>query len=151
MTKVSDENIAIFRKLWKILRNPDQDYNALMDVIDENITWEIVPLGLKFRGLGEMKQFIEGAKANHNNGEHEITNLFASEEWVCVEYTVRGTITKELKHLNINHEIEGQKIESRAINVYHIKNGKVDVVREYYDHASVMRQLGVKELPDLPV
>jgi len=65
---------------------------------------------------------------------------------VCLEYTAHGTVRKELEHLNLEHPAEGQKIEIRSIDVFHMKNGRIDIAREYYDHATLLRQLGMTTL-----
>ena len=74
---------------------------------------EVVPLGLKRRGREEMRQLIEGSWADYpQDGWHEITNVFGSREWVCLEYTARGTMTKELPHLYISW-IGSQRVDRR--------------------------------------
>jgi ketosteroid isomerase-like protein len=76
--------------------------------------------------------------------------VFASDDWVCLEYTARGTITKELAHLNLKYSPKGQKMEIRAVDVFHLRNGKAAGCREYYDHAALMRQLGVELAAERP-
>ena len=90
----------------------------MTELMDEHIDWEVVPLGLKRHGIDEMRQLIEGSWADYSqDGWHEITNVFASEDWVRLEYTARGTITKELAHLNLKYSPKGQKKEIRAVDV----------------------------------
>jgi hypothetical protein len=93
-----------------------------------------------------MRQLIEAGWANTpDDARHEITNLFASDDdWVCLEYTVRGTVTKEFTHLHIEHPVVGQKLEMRAVDVFRMRHGKIVTAREYYDHATLMRQLGIE-------
>jgi ketosteroid isomerase-like protein len=118
----------------------------MIELMDEEIDWEVVPLGLRRRGKEEMKQLIEGSWSDRpEDGWHEITNVFASaDDWVCLEYTAHGTITKELPHLNLKYSPKGQKMEIRAVDVFHMKNGKIASAREYYDHATLMQQLGIE-------
>lgn len=146
ITITAQDNISVIRKFWKALQHPGPaSLQTMTELMDENIDWDVVPLGIKRRGRDEMRQLIEGSWADSpQDGWHEITNVFASEEWVCLEYTARGTITKELTHLNIKHSPKGQKMEIRAVDVFHMKDGKIASAREYYDHATLMRQLGVE-------
>jgi ketosteroid isomerase-like protein len=88
---------------------------------------------------------------------NEITNVFASEEWICLEWTARhtipkesGTTTKEIQHLNIKITLKGQKIEIRAVDVFRMKDGKIISAREYSDYATIMRQLGVVAAAEVP-
>jgi len=152
ITTTAQDNISVIRKLWEALQHPSPaSLETMIELMDENIDWDVVPLGLKRRGIDEMRQLIEGSWADSpQDGWHEITNVFASEEWVCLEYTARGTITKELAHLNIKHTPKGQKMEIRAVDVFRMKNGKIASAREYYDHASLMRQLEVETAAKAP-
>jgi SnoaL-like polyketide cyclase len=59
-------------------------------------------------------------------------------------------MTKELAHLNLKYSPKGQKMEIRAVDVFQMKNGKVAVAREYYDHAALMRQLEVETAAEIP-
>lgn len=146
ITMTAQDNINVIRKFWEALQHSGPaSLQTMTELMDENIDWEVIPLGMKRRGREEMRQLIGGSWTDYpQDGWHEITNLFASEEWVCLEYTARGTITKELAHLNIEHTPKGQKMEIRAVDVFHMKNGKIASAREYYDHATLMRQLGAE-------
>ena len=148
----AQDNINVIRKCWETLQHPGPaSLQTLIDLMDEHIDWEVVPLGLKRRGRDEMRQLIEESWADSPQGaRYEITNVFASDDWVCLEYTARGTITRELKHLNIKHSPEGQKMEIRAVDVFSMKYGKIASAREYYDHATLMRQLGVETAAEIP-
>jgi ketosteroid isomerase-like protein len=159
ITTTAQDNINIIRKLWGALNHPSPaSLEAMTELMDENIEWDVVPLNMKRRGRDEMRQLIEGAWAHWaEGGLNEITNAFASEEWVCLEWTARhtipkesGKITKEVKHLNITITPEGQKIEIRAVSVFHMKDGKITSAREYSDYATIMRQLGVVTAAEVP-
>jgi ketosteroid isomerase-like protein len=148
----AQDNINAIRKFWEALQHPGPaSLQTMTELMDEHIDWEVVPLGLKRHGIDEMRQLIAGSWADYpQDGWHEITNVYASEDWVCLEYTARGTITKELAHLNLKYSPTGQKMEIRAVDVFHMKNGKVAECREYYDHAALMRQLGVEPAAERP-
>lgn len=146
------DNISVIQKFWEALQHPGSaSLQTMTELMDEHIDWEVVPLGLKRHGRDEMRQLILGSWADYpQDGWHEITNVFGSRDWVCLEYTARGTITKELAHLNLKYSPKGQKMEIRAVDVFQMKNGKVAVAREYYDHAALMRQLGVETAAEIP-
>jgi len=152
VTTTAQDNINVIRKFWEALQQPGPASMQIMtELMDENIDWEVVPLDMKRRGIDEMRQLIEGSWVDSpQDAWHEITNVFASEEWVCLEYTARGTITKELVHLNIEHSPNGQKMEIRAVDVFRMKDGRIASAREYYDHAALMRQLGVETAVKVP-
>jgi ketosteroid isomerase-like protein len=117
----AQDNINAIRKFWEALQHPGPaSLQTMTELMDEHIDWEVVP------------------------------NVFGSRDWVCLEYTARGTITKELAHLNLKYSPTGQKMEIRAVDVFHMKNGKVAECRECYDHAALMRQLGVEPAAERP-
>jgi SnoaL-like polyketide cyclase len=98
--------------------------------MDEHIGWQVVPLGLRRQGKEQMRQPTEGRWADAPpDGWHEITNIFASEDWACLEYTARGTMTKQLPHLNISYQPSGQQMEIRAVDVFQMKDGKISLAR----------------------
>jgi len=142
----AQDNLDVIRTYWDALQHPGPaSLQTMMERMDDDIGWEVIPLGLKRQGKEQMRQLIERSWADAPpDGWHEITNAFASDDWVCLEYTARGTMTKELPHLNIRYQPTGQKMELRAVDVFQIKSGKIALAREYYDHATHMRQLGVE-------
>ena len=159
ITTTPQDNISVIRKFWEALHHPGPaSLQTMTELMDENIEWEVVPLNMKRRGRDEMRQLIEGAWAHWaEGGRNEITNVFASEEWICLEWTARhtipkesGTTTKEIQHLNIKITLKGQKIEIRAVDVFRMKDGKIISAREYSDYATIMRQLGVVAAAEVP-
>jgi SnoaL-like polyketide cyclase len=139
------DNISVIQKFWEALQHPGPaSLQTMSELMDEHIDWEMVPLGLKRHGRDEMRQLILGSWADYpQDGWHEITNVFGSRDWACLEYTARGTMTKALAHLNLKYSPKGQNMEIWAVDVFQMKNGKAAVARGYYDHAALMRQLGV--------
>jgi ketosteroid isomerase-like protein len=159
ITNTAQDNINVIRKFWEALHHPGPtSLQTMTELMDENIDWEVVPMDMKRRGRNEMRQLIEGAWEHWaEGGRNDITNVFASEEWVCLEWTARhtitkesGTMTKEIKHLNIKITPKGQQIEIRAVSVFHMKDGKITSAREYSDYATIMRQLGVVTTAEVP-
>jgi len=158
-TTTAQGHLNCNRKFWGAFNHPGpSSLEAMTDLMDENIDWEVVPLNMKRRGRDEIRQLIEGAWAHWTEGcRNEITNVFASEEWVCLEWTARhtipkesGKITEEIMHLNITITPEGQKIEISVVSIFHMKDGKITSAREYSDYATIMRQLGVVTTAEVP-
>lgn len=78
-------------------------------------------------------------------GRKQITNLFATEEWVCVEYHSRATITGpiEVRGVTIIPEGISRTIDTEVCVIAHIRDGKMDRAREYFDSATFAPQLKV--------
>ncbi len=62
---------------------------------------------------------------------------------VVIELTWRGTHTGPLKMADGEIPATGKKIEIRACQVTEVANGKAKVMRQYYDMATLLQQLGV--------
>jgi hypothetical protein len=78
-------------------------------------------------------------------GRKQIANLFASEDWACVEYglhaSIAGPIT--LRGVEIVPDGATRSVEMRVCVIAHIRDGKVDCAREYFDSGVIARQLGL--------
>ena len=78
-------------------------------------------------------------------GRKQITNLFATDDWACVEYDVVATADGpiELEGITLIPAGERRALELRVCVIVNITDGKMAVAREYWDSASMARQLGV--------
>jgi len=84
MTTISQQNKETICKLWSELHGSGSSASLdfMIDAMDENVDWEVVPLGIKRHGIDELKQLILGMwKDMPEGGYHEITNVFATDEW----------------------------------------------------------------------
>jgi hypothetical protein len=68
-------------------------------------------------------------------------NLFASEEYASLEYRTAGTLTNQADFPSIKFEPTGKKYEFQCSFVFHIANGKIDRVHEYFDMETIKRAL----------
>lgn len=134
-------NLAIMRKYFDLLFSKELD--SLLEIIDDNIEWLIVPTGDVIRGKDK---FIEIAK-NHWGASPDrvkkLLNLFASKEYACMEYVSGGTLTGTVDFISIKIPPSGLKYELQVCFVFHIKNGKIDRVHEYFDMETVKRITGM--------
>jgi predicted ester cyclase len=81
----------------------------------------------------------------------KLVNLFANEDSACLEYVTRGTLTKQADFPSIKIQPTGKKYEFMCCFVFHITNGKIDRVHEYFDMETVKRQLNVVGRADTSV
>lgn len=58
----AQDNINVIRIYWEALQHPGPtSLQTMMELMDEHIDWEVVPLDLKRHGTDEMRQLIEGS------------------------------------------------------------------------------------------
>lgn len=66
----------------------------------------------------------------------------ADSEWVCLEYILAST-KKEGRMIFHRGDVAEGKLNVPAASIYHVKNGKIDIAREYIDRLTIFNQLGV--------
>jgi len=71
--------------------------------------------------------------------------VFGDDEWVFVEYVLAGTKTHG--EMLFRGGEAGGKLDVPAASTFHIRDGKIDLVREYIDLLTLQRQLGVEPKP----
>jgi ketosteroid isomerase-like protein len=121
-----------------------KDLNVILDMLDENIEWLIVPTGDTLRGKAEIAKLAPNHWAASPDRVKTLVNLFAGEEYASLEYRTAGTLTNQADFPSIKFEATGKKYEFQCSFVFHIANGKIDRVHEYFDMETVKRQLGAE-------
>lgn len=143
----AQENMRIIRA-WIDAHN-HQDMKAL-DYLDEHIEILEVPTGVVYKGMAKMKELA--AIAYRRRGYKEITHLIASDEGACVEYIAKADRSQPLTESEKAgiHGVDVSKakpssgsFELQVCFVCHIKDGKIDRAREYWDVATITHQLGI--------
>jgi predicted ester cyclase len=76
-------------------------------------------------------------------GRQELMNVVAADEWVFSEHLGRETHTGPLVGPSGELSPTGRAVELRIGEVYRIEDGKIALMRAYYDSSTMMRQLGV--------
>lgn len=77
------------------------------------------------------------------DGEVKITRVIVEGDWAVVEFINRGTQTGTLRSSLGDFPPSGRFMEVRYCSVMRVANGKVVEGRDYYDSASIARQLGL--------
>lgn len=92
----------------------------------------------------------EGYKADYHrwrdafpDGEVKITNVIVQDDWAVVEFVNRGTQTGTLHSSLGSFPPSGRRMEAHYCSVMRVAGGKVVEGRDYYDAASIARQLGL--------
>ena len=70
-------------------------------------------------------------------------NVIARDNWAVVEFVNRGTQTGVLHSSLGDFPPSGKRMEVRYCSVMRVADGMVVEGRDYYDSASIARQLGL--------
>ncbi len=130
--------VRIFHESWD-LRDPERG----AAVIAQDCRFEDV-------ARGELQVGPDGYRADYHRwraafpeGEVKITRVVVQDDWAVVEFVNRGVQSGPLKSSLGEFPPSGRFMEVRYCSVMRVAGGKVVEGRDYYDSASIARQLGL--------
>lgn len=130
--------VRTFHESWD-LRDPERG----AAVIAGECRFEDVARGEVQIGADGYRRDYHRWRAAFPDGEVKITNVFTSGEWALVEFVNRGTQTGPLQSSLGDFPPSDRSMEVRYCSVMRVRGGKVIEGRDYYDSASIARQLGL--------
>lgn len=131
LTKMNEELVKSYLQL--VAADDYRDFGAL---ITDDCQFTLMPIGHTFRGRQDVMAFVQtagGSRAHDQSSKVTITNWFGDDDYVCVEYVHRFLIFP--KPLQFMGMIDGYWL------VFHIRDGKFDVIREYINPSNVVTGL----------
>lgn len=142
MTQTSaQDNLKTMRRYFDLLFG--KEMQPLLDLFADDVNWFIVATGITINGKEELKAEAQNHWAASPDRVKKLVNLFATDEFACLEYTSGGTLEAQAKFGNIAIKPTGKKYELQCCFVFHFRpDGKIDRVREYFDMGTVTRQIG---------
>jgi steroid delta-isomerase-like uncharacterized protein len=150
-TMTAQDNVALVRSLFD-LYNSNQSDPAWLDKsvasVSEDLELVDTPSGRTLHGRDAYKQFVLFFAEGFPGSSTEITNVFATEDQVAVEFVGRGTNTGPLHMPTGDIPPTGGKLELRFCQVLGIKNGKLVSFHSYYDVMTMLQQLGLVQMQE---
>lgn len=133
------ERIArIFHESWD-LRDPERG----VTVIAKDCHFEDMARGELLPGREGYRRDYHRWREAFPDGEVKVVNVIVQDNWAVVEFVNRGTQTGPLHSSLGSFPPSGRKMEVRYCSVMRVANGMVVEGRDYYDSASIARQLGL--------
>lgn len=130
--------VRIFHESWD-MRDPDRGAT----VIAENCHFEDMARSELLAGPEGYKRDYHRWREAFPDGEVKVTNVIVQGNWAVVEFLNRGTHTGPLHSSLGTFAPTGRRMEARYCSVMRVDDGKVVEGRDYYDSASITRQLGL--------
>lgn len=137
MTEV-ERIVRQFHESWD-MRDPERG----MRIIAEDCAFEDIARGEAQVGPHAYKADYERWRAAFPDGEVKVTNVIVMDDWAVVEFLNRGTQTGTLHSSLGDFPPSGRFMEVRYCSVMRVSEGQVVEGRDYYDSASIARQLGL--------
>jgi steroid delta-isomerase-like uncharacterized protein len=134
----TEKVVRQFHESWDM---PDPEGGVA--VIPHDCLFEDVARGERRIGPEDYRMDYERWRTAFPDGEVKVTNVVVDGEKAVVEFVNRGTHTGPLKSSLGPFEPSGKWHETRYCSVMRVKDGKVVEGRDYYDAASIARQLGL--------
>ena len=134
----TEEIVRRFHESWD-LRDPERG----AAVIAEDCRFEDVARGELQIGPEGYREDYARWRAAFPDGEVKVTTVIVDGDRAVVEFVNRGTHTGPLHSSLGTFPPSGTRMEVRYCSVMRVAEGKVVEGRDYYDAASIARQLGL--------
>ena len=115
-------------------RNMDQ----LLASVSEDVVYEDVPLGLMFKGKEQLRGFAQSFFDAFPDLKAVVTGTVVSGDRAASEWRFTGTQTGELMGI----PAANGRMDVRGTSIYQFEGGKIKRKVDYWDSATVLRQLG---------
>jgi steroid delta-isomerase-like uncharacterized protein len=130
--------VRIFHESWDL-----QDPERGTTVIAEDCRFEDMARGELQSGPKGYKRDYQRWRKAFPDGEVKVINVIVQGNWAVVEFVNRGTQTGTLHSSLGVFPPSGRQMEVRYCSVMRVANGMVVEGRDYYDSASIVKQLGL--------
>jgi len=142
----AQENVPLVRSLFDLYNNNRSDpawLDKSLALIAEDCEVSIVPAAITGHGPDGYKQLVLFFADAFPGSSTEITNLFATEDQVAVEFIGRGTNTGPLHFPPGDQPPTGRPLQLPFCEVFGVKGGKIVRDHIYFDMLGFMQQLGL--------
>lgn len=137
----AEDHVAVIRTLFDAFNARDFDRCAAL--VSEDFELVDVAAGLTLHGPNGLLQWFQGFLTAFPDARAEPFNMIAAGDWVASEHIGRNTHTGPLQSPAGEIPPTGRRVELQIAEVYQMKDGKLALLRAYYDMATMLRQLGL--------
>jgi steroid delta-isomerase-like uncharacterized protein len=124
-----------------------KDVEKILSFYTDDCLYEDLAVGRANHGKEEVRAFIKDIFISFPDFKIEVQSFFASSDHVCIESLLSGTHTGNIPGFP---PATGKSFSVRGAHICQLREGKACRVSDYYDMASVMRQLGMLPPPPQP-
>jgi steroid delta-isomerase-like uncharacterized protein len=139
---MSDQALIDAAKTSVIAYN-EKDWDAVRRTVTSGIVYDEVSTNRRVEGIENVLTIWKGWAAAFPDSRGTFENAYTSGDTVILELTWRGQHTGALRTDAGEIPATGKRIEMRACQIISIADGKTRQVRQYFDMATLLAQLGV--------
>ena len=133
-TKLADQLVDAWNSL---------DPQRVVDVLTEDHIYEDVTFAVVCHGAAETRGFFEGAYSAFPDIHFTLTSATTDAGRAALEWTMTGTHQGDLPGLPAT----GKPFSVRGATIFEIATDKICAVRDYWDLATLLRQVGLLTQP----
>ncbi len=119
-----------------------RDYAKAAGAIAEHCEWQSVATETQFRGPGAIVAGLREFVAAFPDWRADVKNVIATGDMVVIEWDSSGTFRNAFR----GREANGKAFRRRGCSVAQVEGGKIVRYRDYYDRATLLRQLDLIDL-----
>jgi len=116
-------------------RDPDK----VLSLFSDDCVYEDVTFAAINRGKKELRAFAEGVCAGIPDFTIELTAGFVAGTWGVMEWVMSGTHKGDFPGMPAT----GKRFSTRGVTILELEAGKIRRNSDYWDAATVMRQVGL--------
>jgi steroid delta-isomerase-like uncharacterized protein len=142
-THTATAQSAIEQAKLSILAFNEKNWEACKDVLTPDAVYDEVATHRRLEGQSAILQAWKGWGTAFPDSRASFEDAIASDDTVVVEVRWRGTHKGPLDLPSGKVEATGKSVDFRACQVIQLKDGKTRSIRQYFDMATMLRQLGI--------
>jgi steroid delta-isomerase-like uncharacterized protein len=121
----------------------DKNWGAATEALAPDVVYDEVATNRKISGANQVITTWKGWAAALPDSRATFDSVQVAGNTIVLELTWRGTHRGPLQTSTGQIPATNKPIEIRACQVVEVKDGKVQLVRHYFDMATMLAQLGV--------
>ena len=115
------------------------DTEKVLSLFTDDCVYEDVTFGAINRGKEELRAFADGVFAGIPDLKVDLTTRFAAGTWAGMVWVMSGTHKGDFPGMPAT----GKRFSIRGVTILELQAGKIRRNSDYWDAASVMRQVGL--------
>lgn len=126
-----------------VLAYNEKNWNDVRNALTSDALYDEVATQRKIQGVNQVIECWQGWARAFPDSKATFHNAMASGNMVCLELSWRGTHTGPLDLPTGAVAATNRSIDIRACQCFEMTEGKAQIVRHYFDMASMLQQLGL--------
>ncbi|HVU14883.1 MAG TPA: nuclear transport factor 2 family protein [Phototrophicaceae bacterium] len=136
-----EQNIQTVRSLYDYFNQ--KDMAGLMSIVSDDFVLNDIALGMTWRGKQGWGEWLGIWAVSLPDAQVHVDSVTGQGNFVVAEHTGGGTQTGPLNTPSGVIPPTGKQINLSFAEFFEMRDGKIAVMRAYWDTGTLMRQLGV--------